>query len=215
MKGEELNPMYWFRNVREPVYFTSAIEAQLNDGFDTFIELGPHPIHAIGVNDLISKKKKKGLVIPSLRRKENEKSIFLSGVSALHTWGCKVDWKSFYGEDNAFIKLPKYPWQKESYWIETSEGKTQRMGTFDHPHLTKKVVSARESNNVLWDITLDKRTYPYIEDHKVQGPIIFPGAGHVDLSISAAVLTFGEKLPMVKYFSPPSAKYLPEILNHW
>ena len=210
VNGEDLNPMYWFRNVREPVYFTSAIEAQLNDGFDTFIELGPHPIHAIGVNDLIAKKKKKGLVIPSLRRKENEKAIFLSGVSALHTWGCKVDWKAFYGEDNAFIKLPKYPWQKESYWIETSEGKTQRMGTFDHPHLTKKVASARESNNVLWDITLDKRTYPYIEDHKVQGPIIFPGAGHVDLSISAAVLTFGEKFEFLEDLNFERALFLPD-----
>jgi acyl transferase domain-containing protein/NADPH:quinone reductase-like Zn-dependent oxidoreductase/surfactin synthase thioesterase subunit/SAM-dependent methyltransferase len=210
VNGEDLNPVYWFRNVREPVYFTSAIEAQINDGFDTFIELGPHPIHAIGVNDLIGRKKKKGLVIPSLRRKENEKATFLAGVCALHTWGCKVDWKAFYGEDNAFIKLPYYPWQKESYWIETSEGKQERLGTFEHPHLTRKTVSARESNNVLWDITLDKRTYPYIEDHKVQGPIIFPGAGHVDLSISAGLQTFGEKFGFLEDLNFERALFLPD-----
>jgi len=210
VNGEDLNPMYWFRNVREPVYFTAAVEAQINDGFDTFIELGPHPIHAIGVNDLLSKKKKKGLVIPSLRRKENEKAIFLSSAAALHTWGAKIDWKSFYGTDNAFIKLPKYPWQKESYWIETAEGKQQRLGIFEHPHLTKKVVSARESSNVLWDITLDKRTYPYIEDHKVQGPIIFPGAGHVDLSISAGLQTFGEKFGFLEDLNFERALFLPD-----
>jgi acyl transferase domain-containing protein len=91
VKGEDLVPMYWFRNVREPVYFTSAVESQMNDGFDTFIELGPHPIHAIGINDLFANKTKKGLVVPSLRRKEDERRTFLASVAALHTWGCAVD----------------------------------------------------------------------------------------------------------------------------
>ncbi len=212
VKGEELNPMYWFRNVREPVYFTSAIEAQMNDGFDTFIELGPHPIHAIGINDLLTIKKKKGLVVPSLRRKEDERRIFLSSVAALHTWGCLVDWKLFYGTENNVSSLPKYPWQKESYWIETDEGKRTRLGTIEnnHPHLTRKTDSARERSNILWDITLDKRTYPYIEDHKVQGPIVFPGAGHVDVSIGAALASFGEKFGFLEDINFSSALFLPD-----
>lgn len=210
VNGEDLNPLYWFRNVREPVYFTAAIEAQINDGFDTFIELGPHPIHAIGVNDLISRKKKKGLVIPSLRRKENEKRTFLASVSALHCWGVNIDWKGFYGEDNAFVKLPAYPWQHESYWLETPQGRLQRLGSFEHPHLIKNTVSARESSNMLWDVELDKRTYPYIEDHKVQGPIVFPGAGHVDLAISAAKMSFGEKFEFLEDLNFERALFLPD-----
>ncbi len=209
-KGEDLNPLYWFMNVREPVYFTSAVEAQINDGFDTFIELGPHPIHAIGVNDLIAKKKRKGLVIPSLRRKENEKRTFLASVSALHTWGVKVDWRKFYGGGNNVVKLPYYPWQKESYWVETIDGKEERLGHINHPHLSRKTVSARESSNVLWDVTLDKRTYPYIEEHKVQGPIVFPGAGHVDLAVSAAIQTFGEKFCFLEDLNFESALFLPD-----
>lgn len=210
VKGEDLNPLYWFRNVREPVYFTAAIEAQINDGFDTFIELGPHPIHAIGVNDLIARKKKKGLVIPSLRRKENEKRTFLASVSALHCWGVNIDWKGFYGEDNAFVKLPSYPWQHESYWLETPQGRLQRLGSFEHPHLIKNTVSARENSNMLWDVELDKRTYPYIEDHKVQGPIVFPGAGHVDLAISAAKMSFGEKFAFLEDLNFERALFLPD-----
>lgn len=212
VKGEDLVPMYWFRNVREPVYFTSAVEAQMNDGFDTFIELGPHPIHAIGINDLFANKKKKGLVIPSLRRKEEEKRTFLASVAALHSWGCVVDWKLFYGTDNTLVKLPKYPWQKESYWLETTEGKKMRLGTleYNHPHLNRKDISARESSNILWDVTLDKRTYPYIEDHKVQGPIVFPGAGHVDLSIGAAIASFGEKFEFLEDLNFASALFLPD-----
>lgn len=209
-KGEELNPMYWFMNVREPVYFVQAVEAQIKDGFDTFIELGPHPIHAIGVNDLLARKKKKGLVIPSLRRKEDEKKTFLASAAALHCWGVKVDWKAFYGEGNNFVKLPYYPWQRESYWVETTAGKEERLGAFNHPHLTRQITSARESSNVIWDVTLDKRTYPYIEEHKVQGPIVFPGAGHVDLTVSAAIQTFGDKFCFVEDVNFDNALFLPD-----
>jgi acyl transferase domain-containing protein/NADPH:quinone reductase-like Zn-dependent oxidoreductase/surfactin synthase thioesterase subunit/ubiquinone/menaquinone biosynthesis C-methylase UbiE len=212
VEGENLNPDYWYRNVREAVLFTDAIDAQIKDGFDTFIELGPHPIHAIGVNDLLEINKKKGLVIASLRRNEDEKRIFLSAVAKLHTWGVDIDWKAFYGEQNNFVRLPKYPWQKESYWVESEEGKKIRLGAikYGHPHLTRKSVSARESNNILWDVTLDKRTYPYIEDHKVQGPIVFPGAGHVDLMIGAAKASFGEKFGFIEDVNFENALFLPD-----
>ena len=211
VKGEDLNPTYWFRNVREPVYFTSAIESLINDGFDTFIELGPHPIHAIGINDLISQKKSKALVVPSLRRNENEKRTFLSSVAALHTWGCQIDWKLFYGNDNGFVKLPRYPWQKESFWLETEEGKRLRLGTIEHhPHLERKTSSPRESHNILWNVNLDKRSYPYIEDHKVQGPIVFPGAGHVDLVLGAAMASFGDKFISLEDINFENALFLPD-----
>jgi len=209
-KGEKLNSSYWFRNVREPVYFTQAIGKMIEDGFDTFLEIGPHPIHSIGINDLLDEKKKNGLVLPSLRRKENEKRTFFSSLGHLHCWGCKVDWKGIYNRHHKFIKLPRYPWQKETYWIESEEGKKQRLGSFIHPHLSSKTISAREGNNIIWDITLDKRTYPYIDDHKVQGPIVYPGAGHVDLAISAAIASFGDKFEFLEDLSFENALFLPD-----
>ncbi|NQV52846.1 MAG: SDR family NAD(P)-dependent oxidoreductase [Flavobacteriales bacterium] len=212
VKGEDLTPLYWFRNVREPVYFTDAISAQISDGFDTFLELGPHPIHAIGIEGLLSDKKVKGCVAHSLRRKDEEKRTFLSTLAQLHAWGVKVDWKAFYGNDNGWVKLPRYPWQKESYWIESEGGKKSRLGAIEygHPHLKRKVSSARESTNILWDVSLDKRTYTYIEDHKVQGPIVFPGAGHVDLVIGAAKASFGEKFEFIQDVNFDNALFLPD-----
>jgi acyl transferase domain-containing protein/NADPH:quinone reductase-like Zn-dependent oxidoreductase/surfactin synthase thioesterase subunit/NADP-dependent 3-hydroxy acid dehydrogenase YdfG len=211
VEGKDLTPAYWFRNVREPVYFTAAIEAQISDGFDTFIELGPHPIHAIGINDILAIRKKKGIVLPSIRRKEIEKRTFLSSVAALHVWGCKINWKAIYSEDNTFIKLPRYPWQRESFWLETEEGKKTRLGVIEHhPHLMSQTSSPRENNNIIWDVQLDKRIYPYIDDHKVQGPIIYPGAGHIDLTIGAAIASFGEKFECLEDISFENALFLPD-----
>ncbi|MCP4647392.1 MAG: acyltransferase domain-containing protein, partial [bacterium] len=91
-EGENLDNSYWYRNVRETVSFVSAVEAMINDGFDTFIELGPHPIHALGINELLEAKQKTGIIVPSIRRKEEEKRTFLSSVGKLHTWGCEINW---------------------------------------------------------------------------------------------------------------------------
>ena len=212
VQGEDLNPMYWFRNVREPVYFVDAISALIDDGFDTFIELGPHPIHAIGVEGLLTNKKVKGYVVHSLRRKDEEKRIFLSSVAKLHAWGVQINWKNFYGDNNGWVNLPRYPWQKESYWMESKKGKKIRLGAIEygHPHLNRKTYSVRENNNIVWDVILDKRTYPYIEDHKVQGPIVFPGAGHVDLVIGAAKASFGEKFEFIEDVNFDNALFLPD-----
>ncbi|MFB6258519.1 MAG: acyltransferase domain-containing protein, partial [Flavobacteriales bacterium] len=210
--GRELTPDYWYRNVREPVFLTSAIEAQIRDGHDSFLELGPHPIHASGVKEILEQEKKDGLILPSIRRKEAEKRTFLSSLAALHTWGFKVDWEAFFGKSHGFVDLPRYPWQRESYWIESQAGKETRIGSFPHghPHLKSKTVSPREPNNILWDIELDKRSYPYIEDHKVQGPIIYPGAGHVDLTIAAARVSFGDKFAFVEKVDFENGLFLPD-----
>ncbi len=209
MEGEMLDSNYWYRNVRETVNFVGAIEEQINDGFDTFIELGPHPIHALGINDLLEARQKTGLVVPSIRRMEEEKRTFLASVGKMHTWGCQLDWKSK-SNGNVLVKLPAYPWQKERHWLETDDGRAIRLGSSVHPHLKRKTVSARESHNIIWDIHLDKRIHPYIDDHKVQGPIVYPGAGHVDLSISAALASFGEKFEFLEDLNFESALFLPD-----
>ncbi|HEC44649.1 MAG TPA: SDR family NAD(P)-dependent oxidoreductase [Bacteroides sp.] len=209
MDGRKLDNKYWYRNVRETVSFAPAIEELIKDGFNTFVELGPHPIHAMGINDLLDARQKNGVVVPSIRRQDEEKRTFLSSLGTLHTWGCKVHWQGYFGE-NQFVRLPTYPWQKERHWLETEEGRKTRLGSFIHPHLERKTTSARESHNIIWDIKLDKRTYPYIDDHKVQGPIVYPGAGHVELSISAALASFGEKFEFLEDLNFESALFLPD-----
>ena len=209
MAGEELDYKYWYRNVRETVSFTTAIEEMINDGFDTFIELGPHPIHALGINDLLETRQIKGLVIPSIRRQEEEKRTFLSSVGTLHTWGCEMQWKALFN-DPQFVRLPSYPWQKEQFWLETEEGRKTRLGDFIHPHLKRKTVSLRENHNIIWDINLDLRSHPYIDDHKVQGPIVYPGAGHVELAISAGLASFGEKFEFLEDLNFENALFLPD-----
>ena len=42
--GTEFDALYWVRNLREPVLFSTAVQRLLEDGHDIFLEISPHPI---------------------------------------------------------------------------------------------------------------------------------------------------------------------------
>ncbi|HBE02352.1 MAG TPA: hypothetical protein DC049_07730, partial [Spirochaetia bacterium] len=57
---------------------------------------------------------------------------------------------------------------------------------------------------------LDKRNTPYIDDHKVQGPLVYPGAGHVELAISAGINSFGSTFGFLENINFMNALFLPD-----
>ena len=42
--GLDFDALYWARNLREPVLFSTAVQQLLEDGHDIFLEISPHPI---------------------------------------------------------------------------------------------------------------------------------------------------------------------------
>lgn len=50
--GAVLDADYWCRNLREPVLFWPVIRQLLDAGYDTFVELSPHPTLLSGLRDL-------------------------------------------------------------------------------------------------------------------------------------------------------------------
>jgi acyl transferase domain-containing protein len=50
LTGEKLQPQqrldaqYWRRQTREPVQFVAGIQTLVQEGYDCFLEIGPHPI---------------------------------------------------------------------------------------------------------------------------------------------------------------------------
>ena len=41
---DRLGAAYWWDNIRKPVLFATAIATLTAEGFNTFLEIGPHPI---------------------------------------------------------------------------------------------------------------------------------------------------------------------------
>lgn len=208
--GTHLVSKYWYDNVREPVYFCNAMEAMVADGYDLFIEIGPHPALSSGAEEIFKNKNVIASIFPSIKRKEEEKLRFLQTLGAIYTKGYPVNWEKMYPESNSLLDLPKYTWDLKSFWFENREHKAARTIKKVHPLIAGFEQSGSQKDSYSFDIILDRHIDPYIDDHRVDDVIIFPATGHLEIATAAAQNAFGEDFGFLEDINFESALFLPE-----
>jgi len=178
---------YWWRNVREPVFFASAAEQLIQDGYTVFVEVSPHPVLAGSLAECLAQHKRSGTILPSLHRKDHDQLVMLRSLGSLYTLGYKINWEALYPGHHPFIQLPSYPWQRQRYWSESEASKCERLGLVEHPLLGHRVNAPYPS----WMLRLNKQCLPYLSDHQIMGAVILPGAAYVEMALAAAHTVFG------------------------
>lgn len=174
--GTELDAHYWWLNVRDSVYFADAAEQMIEDGYRLYVEVGPHPVLAASINECIGITNQTGIVVPSLRRGQDEKPILLDSVGKLFTEGVKLNWSQVNG-NGQFVKLPSYPWQRVRYWHESEASQKDRIGQNLRPLLGVRL----HTQHPTWETEISKTQVHYLEDHQIQGSIVFPGACYLEM----------------------------------
>jgi acyl transferase domain-containing protein/surfactin synthase thioesterase subunit/NAD(P)-dependent dehydrogenase (short-subunit alcohol dehydrogenase family)/acyl carrier protein len=184
--GTHLKPEYWYRNARQPVLFTDALATMVKDGFNTFIEIGPHPVLVGGAEALFQTLDNDAVIGPAMTRREPEVVIFLQSLARLAAAGCEPDTTVLFGSERRFVRLPKYPWQHKRYWFEAPAAGDMRRGRFEHPFLKRQTQLITEEGFAVWDASLDVQRFPFLRDHQVDGEIVFPATGHLELAWAVA-----------------------------
>ncbi|MER6998705.1 SDR family NAD(P)-dependent oxidoreductase [Streptomyces sp. NPDC000410] len=113
-----MDAAYWYDNLRSQVRFDEAIRAALTDGYDTFVEVSPHPVLTTGVQETAERSGNSGnevLVLGSLHRDEGERH-FVRELARAHVGGVPVDWRAVF-PDRAPAHLPTYPFEHQRYWL--------------------------------------------------------------------------------------------------
>jgi acyl transferase domain-containing protein/NADPH:quinone reductase-like Zn-dependent oxidoreductase/NAD(P)-dependent dehydrogenase (short-subunit alcohol dehydrogenase family)/acyl carrier protein len=182
--GSQWGADYWWGNVRQPVNFAGAMETLINDGYSIFIEVGPHPVLKNSITECLNAAGKQGQLVQTLNRKEPEILQLYQGLAALFTLGFEINWQRI-SPEGKFIKLPAYPWQKDHYWHESELSRQDRLGKAGNVFLNNKVHSPHPA----WDVELNPLFFPFINDHKVQDIVVFPGAAY-----TAAALALSQKV---------------------
>ncbi|WP_344291537.1 type I polyketide synthase, partial [Streptomyces synnematoformans] len=117
VEGATLDAAYWGRNMRLPVRFADAVRHLAAEGYDTFVELSPHPLQLAPVEQELSAAGVDGLLVPSLLRETDSRLALLSAFGALHSGGQPVDWRWLYPAAVRPTATPPYVWQHKRYWM--------------------------------------------------------------------------------------------------
>jgi len=170
---------YWCDNIREPVFFAKAITALVEDGHRVFLEVGPHPVLSTAMKQSFAALSIEAELVASMRRGEDESAVFAHALAALYRAGSEPDWEMIYPKGR-FLRLPTYPWQRREHWNETEQGNLDRLGKPAHALLQRPV----DAPNHIWLSDINGRTLRYLQDHKVQGLVVLPGAAYVETALA-------------------------------
>jgi len=118
----DMDAEYWYRNLRETVRFEDAVRSLLERGHRKFIEVGPHPVLAGGIQETSEAAGVEAAVLDSVRRDDGDARRFLTALAKAHVHGVAVDWHAVYaGRGANRLELPTYAFQRERFWLDTPE----------------------------------------------------------------------------------------------
>ncbi|MWA04973.1 SDR family NAD(P)-dependent oxidoreductase [Actinomadura sp. LD22] len=190
--GDALDGGYWAENIRTPVLFAAAVDALLDGGHEVFVELSPHPGLLSAIAQSAQAKGRETVLVPSLRRDRPPGEVMRASLGALYAGGCEPEWTALYPEPRRPARLPGYPWQRERCWLPSRGALPSLPGRAGgHPLLGHHVELAGAAGSHVWENAVNAEAQAVLDDHRVQGVAVLPGAAWLEMARAAAAQVFG------------------------
>ncbi|WP_450176586.1 type I polyketide synthase, partial [Streptomyces ardesiacus] len=195
---------YWVRHARQTVRFHDAVRTLHDRGANRFVEIGPDGVLTAMAEHCLADTAQQdtardAVLVPVLRSGRPEPETAVAALARLHVRGTSPDWTAYFdaafgaAADTAGLPerragLPTYPFQHETYWLRAAptdaDPASLGLGLVEHPLLRAATVLA-DSDGVVLTGRLSVRTHPWLADHAVDGTVLFPGSGFLELAIRA------------------------------
>src|SRR2546423_11007528 len=175
---------YWVDHVRRAVRFADRVRWLHEQGVAGFVEIGPD-----GVLTAMGQETVDASFVALQRRDRPQLLAVTEGLAKAHTLGVTVDWRAvFAGSGARRVDLPTYPFQRETYWLDTGGGAgdvtAAGLRAPEHP-LLGAVVRVAARDEVVFTSRLSVSAHPWLADHAIGGRVLVPGTGLVELAIRA------------------------------
>ena len=137
--------------------------------------------------------------------------------------GYAVDWSRIYPAASRCVRLPSYPWQRERCWLDAAPADDSgsllepvaRTEIGKHPLLGRHFKSADPAETHFWEIALDKRALPYLDEHRIQGAALLPASLYLEMALAGAREAFAEHTFVLRDIEFHKALFLPETGSHF
>ncbi|PLB46693.1 polyketide synthase [Aspergillus steynii IBT 23096] len=210
--SDKVDNNYWVQNLLQPVLFSNALEQAIRDHgpFDAGIEIGPHAALAGPTSQVFKNMKQPPIpYYGTLKRGEND--IVAIGTCVGNLWttlsSSAVSLSKFQTAINGsthhnfrMLKdLPTYPWDHDAvYWKETRISKEYRGR--QQPHELLGPCLEKSEHQVRWRNVLHPHEIPWLQDHKLQGDILFPAAGYCVMAVEAALSSWEQPYQLIELY---------------
>ncbi|HET8933890.1 MAG TPA: SDR family NAD(P)-dependent oxidoreductase, partial [Polyangiales bacterium] len=188
LSGEELNAEYWCRNLRETVRLDLALSQLMAAGHGVFVEVSAHPVLTLTLSGACEEKG--AIVAGSLQRERGGMSQLRRALAELHVQGHGLDWALLLAPvAGRVLQLPTYAFQRQRHWFDSSTGwkdaRALGLSSAEHP-LLGAMTSLADSDGYVFSSRLTSAEHAWLKDHAVQGTVLVPGTGMVELALHAA-----------------------------
>lgn len=207
------NPDYWVANLVSPVRFMDALLGICTEsgrrngkkldgshrtqlGVNMILEVGPHATLQGPIRDILDTLAwgRDVRYSPVIRRKENAAYGFLHALGHIHCLGNTIDLVavnrltgSMRKHPRVLTDLPEYPFDHStSYWREGRLSKRSRLATRGRHDLLGKPVDDWNVLEARWRHHIRLTELPWVEDHIINGALIYPAAGMLVMAVEAA-----------------------------
>ncbi|MDN3259873.1 type I polyketide synthase [Streptomyces sp. CSDS2] len=173
---DDIDAEYWVRHALGTVRFADGIRALHDDGFRTFLEIGPQPVlSGLGARALDDTACR---FVPTLRRGLDDHQSVATALGSLHLRGAAVDWTAYHaGEQARRVPLPTYVWEGDSYWFPLAPAAVAAPVGEEVPGIGQRLRGARPAYRLDLAAPRFART--------ARGPHVFAGA-LLDAALAAA-----------------------------
>lgn len=184
LPGENFGAGYWWRNIREPVRFNEAVQEATRQGARVFVEVGPRASLLSHIGDAVEALGIEIATVGVMNRKPAGGDPIARAMALSLVQGAAVDEPAVFGENpKGEVSLPFYPWQRRSFRLsETTEGVGGLSVRNFHPLAGSRVTP----DGLEWHGHVDVATVPELDDHRIEGQAILPGAAFVEMALSVA-----------------------------
>ncbi|MFH7596841.1 acyltransferase domain-containing protein [Streptomyces racemochromogenes] len=114
----ELGTGYWFRNLRRTVRFEAATRRLVEQGYGTFVEVSPHPVLHVAIEETAEALGASPVVVGTLNKHDGSTGAVLASLAELHVRGVPARWEEAFAADRPRrTALPTYPFRRRPYWL--------------------------------------------------------------------------------------------------
>jgi len=188
--GVELEPSYWFDNLRRSVRFADAVERLVADGHRFFVEVSPHPLLMLPLQETLYSGEP-SCTVGSLWQDEGDLRRILLSLGELHVHGYPVDWTAFFQPlGGGRVSLPTYAFQRERHWLDAGASRSADVASAgltsaEHPMLGAAVALA-DGDGFLFTARLSLSDHPWLSGNVAFGHVLLPGTAFLEFALVAA-----------------------------